>query len=572
LPLLPIPNTYEEIHYWEMFAVLCLTLFIWATVAAGRTAWFTSSLLKHIGSKSWRGPVYTILLALLLRGALQPALGTPLPRVHDEFSYLLMADTFSHLKVTNPTPAAWQHFESFHINMTPSYQSKYPVAQGITLALGKVLFDSPWLGVYLSTALLAGAICWALQAFVPLEWAFLGGVLCVLKLGLFNYWMNSYWGGSVAALGGALALGATARMLWKSGPRQSYTRCGVTLGVGLCIMALSRPFEGVLFSIPLLISLAVALVVKNQPGQSRLNVLRGLAAAIIPVIAGLAFVAYYNYRVTGNALLLPYSVNERTYSATPLFLWVSPYSTFPHYHHRLMKNFYEGFARGPFQFTRTWYGLTSWEQMRSLEFWNFYLGPLQTLPLAVGIIATWHNAKLRLALFCLAATSIACLAATFFHPHYFAPAAVCLYVLVVYGMYWLWKSHLPLVKALGGGACAAILIFAVLESNVGTYAYMPQLTSREIVSRWLDKAPGKHLVVVEYFGLHSVHNELGYNGADLSKEQILWTRKMTASEDTELCRAYPERTFWELKTSDDSLVLRPSSLCNSVQTTNLGGH
>ena len=132
-----------------------------------------------------------------------------------------MGDTFAHLRVTNPTPTSWQHFETFHENMVPSYHSKYPMAQGVALGIGERVFGEPWVGVYLSSALMAGAICWALGAFVPSAWALFGGILCAVRLCGFGYWINSYWGGSVTALGGALVLGTAARLLLagSGGPR-----------------------------------------------------------------------------------------------------------------------------------------------------------------------------------------------------------------------------------------------------------------------------------------------------------------------------------------------------------------
>ena len=56
------------------------------------------------------------------------------------------------------------------------------------------------------------AIFWALRAWMPSRWAFLGAIITALKLCVSSYWINSYWGGAAATLGGALVLGGLGRL------------------------------------------------------------------------------------------------------------------------------------------------------------------------------------------------------------------------------------------------------------------------------------------------------------------------------------------------------------------------
>src|SRR5438445_6763423 len=200
------------------------------------------------------------LLALALRAALLPILPIPEPIVQDEFGYLLAADTYAHGRLTNPTHPMWIHFESFSILQKPTYQCFAQPAQGMILAFGKVAFGHPFWGVWLSIGMMCAAITWMLQGWMPEEWALLGGVLAILRFATFSYWANSYWGGAAGAIGGALALGAWPRI--RSSQR---ARDAVIMALGLAILANSRPYEGVVFSLPIAVALFVWIFSRRAP-------------------------------------------------------------------------------------------------------------------------------------------------------------------------------------------------------------------------------------------------------------------------------------------------------------------
>src|SRR5664279_2278844 len=126
--------------------------------------------------------------ALLLRLAILPVCPVPHPFIPNDFSYLLAADTFASGRLANPTPAMWMHFESIQISMQPTYMSMYFPGQGMVLGMGKLLFGHPWFGQLVVTAIMCSAVCWMLQAWLPPNWALLGGFLVVLRIGLFSFW------------------------------------------------------------------------------------------------------------------------------------------------------------------------------------------------------------------------------------------------------------------------------------------------------------------------------------------------------------------------------------------------
>src|ERR1700738_5128823 len=230
---------------------------------------------------------------IVIRLLVLPLLPVPVPGIHDEFSYLLMADTFAHGRLANPPHPMWVSFETFHVNWFPKYASMYPPAQGFALALGQVL-GHPWIGVLLSGAAMCAAILWMLQGWMPARWAFLGGVLAALKLGVASYWMNSYWGGAVAAIGGAFVLGALRRIA-----KRARIRDAILLGLGIAILANSRPYEGFLFCIPAAACFFWWLLGKTKsPQPLRARMRNVLAPLTLVLVLTAVFMRCYNSRFT----------------------------------------------------------------------------------------------------------------------------------------------------------------------------------------------------------------------------------------------------------------------------------
>src|SRR5438067_9956355 len=221
-----------------------------------------ASLQRSLGQLARRKTLSVVLVGLsvlTIRAALIPVLGIPEPHWNDEFSYLLSADTFAHGRVTNPTHPMWVHFETFHVNQQPTYASMYYPAQGLFLAAGQVILGHPFWGVWLSVGLMCAAICWMLQGWVPAGWALLGGFLAIMRLAVFSYWTNTYYVGAVAATGGALVLGALPRI-----KRRQRVSDALVMGLGLAILANSRPYESLFFGLPIAGALLVWMLGKNR--------------------------------------------------------------------------------------------------------------------------------------------------------------------------------------------------------------------------------------------------------------------------------------------------------------------
>jgi hypothetical protein len=466
------------------------------------------------------------LLPLALRLAMLAQHPVPSPEVYDEFGHLFVADTLLHFRLANPPHPLHQFFETFFVLQTPAYASIYPLGQGVALALGRAIFGLPWAGVLLTSASLCALSYWMLRGWTTPEWALLGGALAVIEFGPLNPWMNSYWGGSLAASAGCLVFGALPRL--RARPR---IRDGALFGLGLGIQWLTRPYETIFLAL-------AALLYFVRPAPLRALLKPALAAAL-PLFAAFALSLAQNKQITGQWTTLPYQLSRAQYGVPASFTWqANPVPNLPltreqQLQYKMQTSFR---AAGP-ETIQTYLQRLEY-RVRFYRF--FFLAPLYlAIPFFLARLRDWPLAwvALTLLLFALGVNFY-----PFFEVHYIA-ALTCLFVLVS-------VTSLQRLSAWNADA-ARLIVYLCLAHFLFFYARsfaahaLP--SPRDAVNQQLLLAPGQQLVFVRYWPNHIFQNEWVYNAAAIDQARVVWARDLGASENEKLRRYYPNRTAWLLE-------------------------
>jgi hypothetical protein len=487
----------------------------------------------------------------------------PTPDIYDEFGHLLVADTLRHFRLTNPPHSLHQFFETFFVLQEPTYSSIYPIGQGLCLAIGRMLFGSPWAGVLFSTAALCALCYWMLRAWTTPLWALAGGLLAVFEFGPLSQWMNSYWGGSFAAAGGCLVFGALPRLRDRGS-----LASGALLGVGLAMNLIARPYEGIFLGLSVILFLIPVLRDVSPDHPRRRLIARSLPLALIVLLPAVGITLLQNRRVTGSWATLPYQLSQYQYGV-PASLTFRP-DPVPHRDltPQQQLEYKAQLAFRPDRETIQTYLLRLEYRVRFYRF--FFLPPLfVALPFFLWALKEkrFQWVLLTLLIFALGINFFPA-----FQLHYLA-AVTCLFVLMS-------VAGLERLSRLNPDAARLILFLSIayfgfwytlhlFDTSRISLAFRPYETwdglnhrnpeRRIMVAHQVSAMPGKLLVFVRYSPQHIFQDEWVWNDADIDTARIVWARDLGPSENEKLRAYYPDRTALLLEPDDRPPTLSPYS-------------
>jgi hypothetical protein len=508
---------------------LALAALLLALALAWRSWW------EPYAARLAQKPVWSMLLLAALPVALRllllPHHPVPVPDIYDEFNHLLVADTLRHFRLANPAHRFHRFFETFFVLQEPTYSSTYSPGQGMALALGWMIFGTPWAGVVIPVAALCALCYWMLRGWTTPGWALAGGLLAVMEFGPLNQWMNSYWGGGLPAAAGCLVFGALPRLR-----RRGATRYAALLGAGLAIYLLTRPYESVFLMLCVVLYLLPVWRLVAKP----------LLVAALVVLPAIGLTLLQNKQVTGSWTTPPYVLGQYQYGVpAALTFQADPVPHLELTREQELDYKMQLAFRGAHAETIGSYLLRLAYRIR---YYRFFFMP----PLYLALPFCFLALRDRRFVWVLACPLIFALGINFFPAfqyHYMA-GVTCLFVLIsVTGL-----RQLSRFSALAARIVVLLCVaqFA-LEYGLHVYSHDPWSLAlrnperRVFVDNQLARAPGKQLVFVRYWPEHIFQDEWVYNAADIDGSRVVWARDLGAVENEKLRRYYPERTAWLLE-------------------------
>ncbi len=517
------------------------------------------NLVGRIADRPYLSAALIAGIAVCARLALSPFLGIPQLIVPDEMSLTLQAKTYLGGHLANHV-SLLPDFESVYVLIAPTYASMYPVLRSFPLLIGYWLGIGAWGGVLLSMVALTVAVYWMVRQWINARYAFIAALIVTIRYGLFSIWVNSYYGGAFTALGGVLLLGGFKAV--KSRPTLLH---GAVVGVGVVILMTTRPYEGMLFSVPFGAALIVHFIRSTR--LERRALIPVCVAAAVLVGAGFGLTLAQNQAVTGDWKVSPYLLYRQTNGQVPAFLVESFDPVGEGQARYASTRIRTNFDVPYYNLRETWRGVFSSETFRFRVYWNFYVGFALLIPFLVGIYALRSELTVLLA---AASLAVGLSLENIGFDQYAAPGFGFFMLAIMAGFRSVrqWRPWgypygvalsrlLPLALVIGSfiPLCSALTgwpVFTYLNSHSGApCCWLRPRSLHTAVADEVDRYGGRNLIIVDSGQQAAVNGELVvFNDPNIDDEKTIWI-----NDDVELNRLaierYPGRRIWRLGWLDD---------------------
>jgi hypothetical protein len=335
----------------------------------------------------------------------------------------------------------------------------------------------------------------------------------------------------------------------------------VLLAMGVIFLALTRPYEGMLLCLPVVaILIHWALFGKNRPKPFALVKLAAIPLTLI--CAASAWLGYYDYRAFGNPLTLPYTVNRATYAMAPYYVWQSARRE-PAYRRREMRSFYYENELTEFSKIHSWSLFIPMSLGKVSTSVGFFAG-FALLPPLIMLRRVLCDRRIRFLVICVLILIAGNVIMVYLLPHYLAPFTAAIYAIGLQAMRHL-RVWTPELKPVGVTMVRLIVTVCLLSAGLRLLSgplkmHVPEWptgnwttmwfgpdhygTERFGIESYLERLPGKQLVLVRYAYTREPMEQWVYNLSEIDNSKVVWAGEGDFAGNRELLNYYNDRKVW----------------------------
>lgn len=282
-------------------------LFPWAWSVRSRPVTTATPIPAAPDFRDWLAAICLAGLAWSMSAAVGREFGKSPPAYHDEYSYLVQAETLRAGRISYPSPSRLPHlFDQVHVLNEGQFASRYYPGTGLWIV--------PWLGTgtpqqaqWFAQAIIAWLAFWTARHWGGRLTGVLSGLLVALSPGLVLF-SNLLLAHHPCLVGGALAY-------YGAAIRSRSLRIGplLLMTLGICWATICRPATGVALGLPLVWGLLRDLWYTVPAERLRATGLL-LSGGALPVLVTIAGMLWYHAQLTGHWQTSPYQLYTDRYT------------------------------------------------------------------------------------------------------------------------------------------------------------------------------------------------------------------------------------------------------------------